>query len=162
MLNEYVPSPMLPTYTDENKPTPKLGSWILTSLLKNPNFKVTVITRASSLSTFAPHPNQTIVKVPDTYPEPDLIAALKGQDAMIINLPVSLTATTQLSIIDAAVKAGVKRIIPSDFAGCVPLAKTQELDFMTRDNITVVEYLKGKEKEGVTWSAIKPGLYIDL
>jgi hypothetical protein len=66
-----------------------------------------------------------------------------------------------LRIIDAAVKAGVKRIIPSDFAGTVPLEKIQELDFFTRDNVTVVEYLKQKEREGVSWSAIKCGAYLD-
>ncbi|KAE9375838.1 isoflavone reductase family protein-like protein [Stipitochalara longipes BDJ] len=142
-------------------PTPTLGSYILTSLLRNPNFKITIITRASSPSIFLPHPSQTIIKVPDTYPESELIAALKNQDALVINLPVSHTATTQLKIIDAAVNAGVKRIIPSDFAGCVPLEKTQELDFMTRDNATVVEYLRSKEKDDLSWSAVKCGLYLD-
>jgi hypothetical protein len=55
----------------------------------------------------------------------------------------------------------VKRIIPSDFAGNVPLEKTQEIDFFTRDNVTIVEYLKGMEKEGLSWSAVKCGLYLD-
>jgi hypothetical protein len=32
---------------------------------------------------------------------------------------------------------------------------------MTRDNVTIVKYLKDKEREGATWSAIKCGLYID-
>jgi hypothetical protein len=151
----------LPSSTNHEQPTPTLGSYILNSLLRTPNFNITIITRSTSLSTFPPHSSQTIIKIPDTYPEPELIAALTNQDALVINLPVSLTATTQLKIIDCAVKAGVKRIIPSDFAGCVPLEKTQELDFMTRDNVTVVKYLKDKEREGMTWSAIKCGLYID-
>jgi hypothetical protein len=99
--------------------------------------------------------------VPSTYPEAELLAAFRNQDALVINIPISQTATTQLSIIAAAVKAGVKRIIPSDFAGCVPLDKTIELDSFTRDNFAVVEVLKLAEREGVSWSALKCGLYID-
>jgi NmrA-like family len=154
-------SKSIPPGTDIPQPTPTLGSYILTSLLTHPSFNVTIITRASSLSTFEPHQNQNVIKIPDSYPEPELILALKKHDVLIINLTISQTATTQLRIIDAAVKAGVKRIIPSDFAGCAPLQKTQELDFMTRDNATVVEYLKSKEKAGVSWSALKCGLYLD-
>jgi hypothetical protein len=99
--------------------------------------------------------------VPSTYLEPELLAAFKNQDALAINLPISQTTTTQLSIIAAAVKAGIKRIIPSDFVGCVPLDKTIELDSFTRDNVAVVDVLKLAEREGVSWSALKCGFYID-
>lgn len=63
-----------------------------------------------------PVPNQLdIVKVDFTRSE-DLVHAFIGQDAAIFTMSSNNElATTSKLLIDAAVKAGVKRIIPSEF-----------------------------------------------
>lgn len=45
-----------------------------------------------------------------------LVKALKGQDALIITLGVSAAQDTQIKLIDAAIEAGVKYIMPNDYA----------------------------------------------
>jgi len=72
-----------------------------------------VIQRASSKSKL-PQTRAKVISVPDTYPVEDLIAAFRGQD-VVLNAITSLSVSEQHRIIDAAVSAGVKRYVPSEF-----------------------------------------------
>jgi uncharacterized protein YbjT (DUF2867 family) len=82
----------------------------LKELLKSGLFEVTVLTRESSNHKFPPEVK--IAKVDYTSPE-SLAAALEGQDALV-SAVATLAVLSQRLLIDAAVKAGVKRIIPSE------------------------------------------------
>ncbi len=79
--------------------------------LVDAGFTVTVLTRPESKANFPP-----TVKVHKTdYDSPSSLAeALAGQDAVVSTIATAALGK-QANIIDAAVKAGVKRFIPSEF-----------------------------------------------
>src|SRR3954470_17462116 len=86
------------------------GPSIMDTFLNAPSFNVSVLTRAESSSTFPAR-----VKVFETnYTEASLLSAFKGQDAVVSILAYRVLAE-QRKLIDAAIKAGVRRFIPSKY-----------------------------------------------
>jgi uncharacterized protein YbjT (DUF2867 family) len=87
-----------------------VGTPILTALLADPSFTVTILSRASSRATFPP--NIPVIKVSDAFTVSELTTAFKNQDAVVVALTTSsVTADGRdglaFRIIDAAVAAGV-------------------------------------------------------
>ena len=87
-----------------------LGAPILTALLGAPDLTPTVISREESTATFPDGVRVVKAKLDD---EDSLVAALQGQDAVVVAL-TTFADDAQYKIIDAAIKAGVKRFIPSE------------------------------------------------
>ncbi|PQE33620.1 hypothetical protein CJF32_00008613 [Rutstroemia sp. NJR-2017a WRK4] len=100
-----------------------LGKPILDAILNSGKFNVTVLTRASSKGQF---PSSVKVVPVDFDSVESLTAALKGQDAV-----VSAVGTEgfpgQNIVVDAAVAAGVKRFLPSEFGSDLDNPKTKTL-----------------------------------
>ncbi|KAI9681951.1 MAG: hypothetical protein M1817_000005 [Caeruleum heppii] len=86
-----------------------LGPSILKGLLDE-GFNVTVLSRPSSTATF---PSAVKVVKTDYSPE-SLVQAFTGQDAVVSTLGAT-ALEDQIITIDAAVKAGVSRFLPSEF-----------------------------------------------
>jgi uncharacterized protein YbjT (DUF2867 family) len=82
---------------------------IVKALLAN-NFNVTIIARSSSQSTFP----DGVKVVKGDYNLEFFTEALKGQD-VILSTVAAAGLLDQKVVIDAAITAGVKRIIPSEF-----------------------------------------------
>jgi putative NADH-flavin reductase len=93
----------------------KLGPAILHALLSAGTFTVTILSRASSKSTYPPSVH--VVRASDDLPEDELVEALRGQDAMIVTFAGS-NSELQIRLADAAARAGVQRFIPADFGSC--------------------------------------------
>lgn len=92
-----------------------IGSQILTCLLATSHFNITIITRDYSPSTFPPHPSITLQK--GSYSSPSFLAsAFRNVDAAIFALNF-MAMGEQTTLIDAAAKAGVKWILPTEYAG---------------------------------------------
>jgi uncharacterized protein YejL (UPF0352 family) len=91
-------------------------------LNKSGRFNVTVLTRKTTKDI----PTGTGVKVADFESVSDLIAVLKGQDALVdaTSMPDPSFA---ICLIDAAVAAGVYRMIPAEFSSDLMNAKAQGL-----------------------------------
>ncbi|KAL2816699.1 hypothetical protein BJX63DRAFT_387130 [Aspergillus granulosus] len=138
-----------------------LGSVLLKSLLSEPSFSVTVLARESSKALSNIPPSAKIVKIADSYPLDDLVAAFKGQDA-IVNAITSFSVTEQLKFIDAAITAGVKRYLPSEYGLDNNTPAARELSVVFRDKGVVQDYLREKVKEGtgLTWTTIACGMWI--
>ena len=137
-----------------------LGPTILDALTSDSRFTVSILTRTSSKSTFPSH--FTIHRVSDDYPESQLLSAFKGQDAIVVAISRA-SAHKQKNFIDAAVKAGVKRFVPSEFGGDTANQKALAvLPQLYGKKKEVVDYLKGKEKDGLTWSAFVTGPFFEL
>jgi len=134
-----------------------LGESIINGLRAAQSFNITIISRKSSNSTF---PGFTVHKLSDDYPQDELIAALQGQDAAIGLLP-GKGVQGQLRIIDATVKAGVKRYIPSGFGLNDVFKDVQDLIWTSKDKGDVITYLKEQEATGMSWTAIAMGSWID-
>lgn len=64
-------------------------------------------------------------------------------------------------MIDAAVAAGVKRFIPSEFGSDTNNKSAQELVPVFQKKVEVKEYLESKTGSGLTWTGIVTGPVFD-
>lgn len=119
-------------------------------------FNVTVLSRPESDKTYA----ADIKVVKSDYSEASLVDAFKGQDAVVSALG-SAGLAEEIKIIDAAVKAGVKRYLPSEYGSNTKNTKALSLIPMFGVKIQVKEHLKAQESKGLTWTAIATGPFFD-
>lgn len=137
-----------------------LGPSILSVFDADPHFTVSILARQSSTSTFPAH--LKVHRIGDNYPEAELLEAFKGQDAVISTIATS-NASQQKAIIDTAIRAGVKRFVPSEFG-----SDTRNENAMAiipqyfKGKLETVDYLKEKEKDGLTWTAFVTGPFFEL
>lgn len=138
------------------KASGSVGKLILDALVREARFHVTVLTRSSSTAIF---PTDITTRKTD-YSAADLIKAFAGQDAVISVVGLS-GFTEQKSFIDAAISAGVKRFIPSEFSSNTLSPAVLQLLPIFAQKKEVLDYLKEKEGSGLTWTAIWPALLFD-
>jgi nucleoside-diphosphate-sugar epimerase len=141
--------------------TGSIGSVLLKGLTSEPQFTVTVLARESSKSITSLPSKVKLVKIADSYPYEDLVAAFKGQDAVVMALSGG-QISEQFRFIDAAVEAGVKRYVPSEYGlnNMDPRAQGLNAVFNTKGKIR--RYLMDKaESTSLTWTAIANGMWID-
>ncbi|KAK9371947.1 uncharacterized protein V1513DRAFT_286130 [Lipomyces chichibuensis] len=131
-----------------------LGALVLPEILKS-ELKVTVVTRETSSSKF---PEGVNVAKSD-FSLSSLTKVFKGQDAVISMLPITALAD-QGVVIDAAIAAGVKRFIPSEYGS----------DSTNPAVISAVPFFEGKKKfldylstkeDVLSWTAVITGPFFD-
>lgn len=88
-----------------------------------------------------------------------MVTALSGQDA-VVQIVFSDAPKTK-TLIDAAIKAGVKRFLPSEFG----VDKNHDsvikkIPFLASKR-EISEYLVSKEGSGLTWTGIVTGGFFD-
>jgi saccharopine dehydrogenase-like NADP-dependent oxidoreductase len=136
-----------------------IGFHILKNLLsKSEQFNVSVLARASSKTTYPP--TAKVIRLPDSPSHADYVAALEGQDAVVsaVSYPAKLE---EPKIIDAAVSAGVKWFVPSEYGIDNSLPATRQLNVVFGAKGNVQDYLKTKESQGLSWTGIATGLWLD-
>ncbi len=131
------------------------GAEIVRSLLRC-GFKVSVLSRASSNAT-APD-GAEIIKT--DYSHESLVAALKGHDAVVSAITTFLVGQ-QLPIIDAAIEAGIRRFIPSEYGVDTSDPIIGEIAPPAGTKNEVVAYLKSKQNTGMSWTALIVGAFFD-
>ncbi|KAK7970246.1 hypothetical protein PG996_001319 [Apiospora saccharicola] len=131
----------------------------LVKALQEAGFHVTALSRAGSAST--PPVGVDVKKVDYGSPEA-LQAALAGQDALISVIATTATGE-QYPFIDAAIAAGVQRIIPSEFGINTRTVPHPGLRAMVQSKIKLVDYLQEKSREnpGLTWTGISNSFFFD-
>lgn len=139
------------------KATGNLGPHILSALLAA-GFSVKVLSR-NQLGASSVIPTGIEVLQSD-YSFESLVDAFKGQDAVISTVS-TLTVQQQLSIIDAAAAAKVKRFLPSDFGSDTSVEDDDSISAFLKDKQGVVRYLRTKEIDGLSWTALCPGAWVD-
>lgn len=135
-----------------------MGRFVVPELLAT-GFHVTAITRESSSSTF---PSEVVVQKVD-YDSPDsLKAAFAGQDAVVSTITTT-AVNGQKAIVDAALAAGVKRFIPSEFGINTRILSGQEIGKILNGKIATVDYLQEKagENPNFTWTGLSTGIFFD-
>ena len=138
----------------------RLGPNILSAFDADPHFTVSILARKSSKSTFPSHIK--VHRIGDDYPEAELLEAFKGQDAVVSTIATA-NVVQQKAIVDSAIKAGVKRFVPSEFGSDTLNQKAVAiLPQYFKGKVETVEYLKEKEKEGLTWTAFVTGPFFEL
>lgn len=88
------------------------GSHIVTELLTTGKHNITAITREDSSSTFA---EGVITKKINYASQDSIVAALQGQDALVITMSVTAPKEQVKQLIEAAAAAGVKWIVPNEW-----------------------------------------------
>jgi len=135
-----------------------LGPSILEALDKDPQFTVSVLSRKSSKSSFPSHIK--VHTIDDSYPEKDLLDIFTGQDAVVSMVGYG-SAAKQIDFVNAAVAAGVKRFIPSDFSIDPRNPVALALLPMYKEHNDIVDYLKTQESRGLSWSGVLTGVFFD-
>ena len=135
-----------------------LGAPVLKAIIDSGKFNITVITRPSSTSTF-PF-GIKIVRVDPTSVD-ELTAALKGQDA-VVSTVARAGVRGQTVLVDAAIAAGVKRILPSEYAGDLSNPNAATLPPFA-DKIHVRKYVEAKVAAGadITYSFLVSSIFLD-
>lgn len=135
-----------------------MGKAIVDELVKA-SYKVKVFTRPDSAATFPP--DVTVEKV-DYGSVESLKAALQGQDAVVSSI-ATVAIGSQNPLIDAAVQAGVKRFIPSEFGINTRIVEGTAIGKILQGKIKTVDYLDDKSKvnPGFTWTGVSTGLFFD-
>ena len=138
--------------------TGNLGPAILTSLL-SASIPTTVLTRPSSASKIPSGP--TIREVDYTSHE-SLVVALQGIDVVVSNLGFTDLFTNQKALIDAAVEAGVKRFIPSEFGSDTANPLVRKLPVFA-DKVKVQEYLESvvEKNPGFSYTYLYTNSFLD-
>lgn len=155
--------PTLKTITIFGAGGDNIGKSILSALLLDPSsFKVSILTRQSSKSTYPS--SATILRVPDDLPHDALVHALKGQEIVISAVGFASGALeTQYRVIDAAIEAGVKRFVPSEYGFDYADPGNAWLSPVFRVKGEVAGYLEGKvrEHEGFGWMGLASGIWLE-
>ncbi|KAL6710739.1 hypothetical protein ACN47E_007796 [Coniothyrium glycines] len=133
-----------------------LGPSILEVFLKESSFNTTVLSRQGSKSTF---PSGVKVIHADYDSNSSLKEAFAGQDA-VISLVGGAALGDQNKLIDAAIAAGVKRFIPSEFGSNTPDKRTRDIVPAFEAKKGTVDYLKTKE-DVISWTSIITGPFFD-
>ncbi|KAI4602378.1 hypothetical protein KJ359_009620 [Pestalotiopsis sp. 9143b] len=140
-----------------------LGSYIVEALRADPAFAVTVVSRRSSPESALPSVGGSVrvVRVDDGYPPEELERAFAGQDAVVMATGFQVFGQ-EGKFVDAAIRAGVKRFVPSEFGGDTANENTVSIFPMVGLRAKVVQDLKTKEGAGLSWTAICTGLFVDV
>ncbi|TVY78283.1 Pinoresinol reductase [Lachnellula suecica] len=133
-----------------------LGIPIINQLLKD-GFAVTALKRPDSKSTF---PSAVKVVTAD-YSSVDSVAAVfKGIDAVVSVVGQGPAAACQNVLVDAAVAAGVKRFLPSDY-GC-PLANPNVAALpVFKSKLAIHKQLQEATSKGLTYTLVCNGPFLD-
>lgn len=90
-----------------------MGSHIVEALHQQGKHKLTAITRPESQSTLPPTLDAVVKASYDDHA--GLVSALTGQEVLIITMRAMSPPENQLRLIDAAVEAGVKFVMPNEY-----------------------------------------------
>ncbi|KAK9234995.1 hypothetical protein V1525DRAFT_21110 [Lipomyces kononenkoae] len=134
-----------------------LGPHVLKALI-DANFQVTVLTRSRKPGAY--DASIRVVEVDFTSVE-SLTAALNGIDGPVSTLGPAVTES-QTVLIDAAIAAGVKRFIPSDYGSCSTNPKLKDHPIYAQ-MFTVRQYLQDKAKAGnLAWTVLVCGAFLEF
>ena len=141
--------------SDISEASGNLGKPILQALIDSA-FSVTVLSRESSEATF---PSGVQIHKTD-FSKSSLLSVFKEQDAVVSAVGAS-GFLDQKKIIDAAIEARVKRFIPSEFSSNTLSNAVQDLVPVFQGKKAVIDYLKSRDTQGMSWTGIACGLLFD-
>ncbi|KAK4225423.1 hypothetical protein QBC38DRAFT_264373 [Podospora fimiseda] len=141
--------------------TGNLGPSIVRELV-SAGFTVTGISRESSTNSTPIYPDVVAIKKVDYNSYDALLSVFTGQDAVVSVIGTAAVPSQKIAV-DAAVAAGVKRFIPSEFGINTRKVRDLPIGKILAGKIGVVDYLqeKAKENEAFTWTGITTGLFFD-
>jgi hypothetical protein len=100
----------------------------------------------------------TVVKSDYTFSS--LVEVFNGQDAVISTLSTANIAEQKI-VIDAVAAAKVKRFMPSEFGSDTSVEGLEKMAPFLKGKQEVMDYVKSKEAEGLSWTVLFTGPWID-
>lgn len=116
---------------------------------------MSVLTRKGSNAKFSPGLNI----IATDYSFESLVESLRGQDVVIMLLPPESTVDHE-TVIDAAVKAGVKCFVPSEYGVRTYHPAFAENMLLAKKKRSVVKHLE-KTQDIMSWTAIMCNPWVD-
>ncbi|KAK2003693.1 NmrA-like family protein [Colletotrichum falcatum] len=134
-----------------------VGRPTLKALLEE-DFQVTGLTRQSSSATLP----EGVRHLTTDFSEASLLEAFKNQDAVVSALTSSQSdaLVLQKKLVDAAIAAGVKVFVPSEYGIDTADGTAPKYVPALGDKIEVVKYLKERQDK-ISWTAIVTGAIFD-
>ncbi|AEO59818.1 hypothetical protein MYCTH_2308372 [Thermothelomyces thermophilus ATCC 42464] len=142
--------------------TGNLGPAVIRELVAS-GFAVTAVTRAEGGAGAREVPaGVAAVKSVDYGSLDDLTAAFQGQDAVVSTVATAAVGGQRLAV-DAAVAAGVKRFIPSEFGINTRKVRDTPIGKILAGKIAIVDYLEqvAAKGSGLTWTGVSTGLFFE-
>lgn len=136
-----------------------LGTVVFDQLVKG-GFEVTALVRsAGKIPNLPASAKEAVV---DFTSNDSLVAALKGQDAVVSALGSQPgAADSQKALAKASADSGVKRFIPSDFGSNLDNAEVRKLAVF-KDKFELRDLLVSLAKEGkLTWTSVYNNAFLD-
>lgn len=120
---------------------------------------MTAVSRASSSSTF---PEGVAVEKVDLASLESVRAALAGHDA-VVSTVATVSVGGQHVLVDAAIAAGVRRFVPSEFGINTRIVGDTPIGKILTGKVATVDYLTSKADENpwFSWTAITTGFFFD-
>ncbi|KAJ3542889.1 hypothetical protein NM208_g3444 [Fusarium decemcellulare] len=136
-----------------------IGTAIVDALLEA-KLNVSIVTRDAN------SPKSQNAKAPvvqSEYTLASLTEIFTGQDAVISAVSVGPAILTQRTMIDAAVKAGVSRFIPSEYGSSSQDIRIDDFKKLMAPKVQIIDYLKQVASENPTfaWSCLGSGALLD-
>ena len=126
--------------------------------LVNAGFRVSILTRSNKLGAYASNINVFEV---DFNSVESLTTALKGVDAVVSTVG-GAAVDNQTVLIDAAIAAGVKRFIPSEFGNVTTNPKVEKFPVYS-SVFKIRNYLQENAAAGkLSWTVLACGAFLDL
>ena len=140
------------------------GKAIVKALLQTRKHNVTAVTRPESTNVM-PEGLHAINKA-DYNDHGSLVAALQGRDVLIITMAVMAAPDSSFKLVDAAVEAGVRYIMPNEW-GVLATAEenpgiAKDLSMMTDRIIAVREHIEKVGKGKMHWIGLCCGFWYEF
>jgi hypothetical protein len=113
----------------------------------------------NDLTMIDPSLSSDVKTIATDYTKASLVSALKDQDAVVSFLGSPAMGEAQLSLIDAAAKAGVKRFISSEFGHNTDSEKVIRVLPVLGGKRSTIALIKSHPR--LTWTAVITGLFFD-
>jgi uncharacterized protein YbjT (DUF2867 family) len=133
-----------------------LGPSVVEAFQKSGRFNVTLLARANNIDAVkAQFPDLKVAQIDYDSPE-SLAKTLEGQDAVVSALNHDLHKP-QIALIDASIKAGVKRLIPSEYGADASIPEVRGIPYLRSKGI-VQDYIV---KSGLSYTFLYTGPFLE-
>ncbi|KAK5733859.1 hypothetical protein LTR17_009411 [Elasticomyces elasticus] len=136
----------------------RIGGFIANALIEQGQHHVTAITRPDSTAELPSSIHD--VKKADYASHSSLVEALKGQDFLVISMNVMAPKDSQTRLIDAAVEAGVRWIMPNEYGGSWSSSEQMGKDDLLGPGILAIR--KYIEEKGANWVSCVCGFWYEF
>ncbi|KAL7896290.1 hypothetical protein HDV63DRAFT_413289 [Trichoderma sp. SZMC 28014] len=140
--------------------TGQVGRPIVEALI-DAGFNVTVVTRSSRLN---PKEANGAIFVTTDYTYESLVEIFTGQEVVVSAVAAGPPIAAQKAMVDAAIQAGVRRFIPSEYGSSSIDQPLEDFKKLMAPKTEIIEYLREKCRlhPQFSWTCLSGGALLDV